>query len=75
MSDIWTAIGQYAFPIVMCIVMAWYVKYREDKHSEEMKEVRTSHTEEINKMTEAINNNTLALQRLTDFMHGDKYGD
>ncbi len=75
MNEIWSAVGQYAFPIVMCLVMAWYVKYREDKHSEELKETRSNHSEELKGMTEAINNNTVALQRLTDFMHGDRYDD
>lgn len=74
MDQIWAAIGQYAFPIVMCVAMGWYVKYREDKHSEEIKETRQSHKQEMDDVTKAINNNTLALQHLTDFMerkHGD----
>ena len=48
--------------------MAWYVKYREDKHSEELKETRDAHKSEMDEVTKAINNNTLALQHLTDFM-------
>ena len=27
MDQIWSVIGQYAFPIVACVVMGWYVKY------------------------------------------------
>ena len=68
MDQIWGVIGQYAFPIVMCILMGWYVKYREDKHSEEIKETRESHKAEMDKVTDALNNNTLALQHLTDYM-------
>lgn len=68
MDQIWSVIGQYAFPIVMCILMGWYVKYREDKHSEEMRETRESHKAEMDKVTDALNNNTLALQHLTDYM-------
>lgn len=68
MDQIWSVIGQYAFPIVMCILMGWYVKYREDKHSEEIKETRDSHKAEMDKVTDALNNNTLALQHLTDYM-------
>lgn len=68
MDQIWSVIGQYAFPIVMCILMGWYVKYREDKHSEEIKETRESHKAEMDKVTDALNNNTLALQHLTDYM-------
>ena len=68
MDQIWSVIGQYAFPIVMCILMGWYVKYREDKHSEEIKETRDNHKAEMDKVTDALNNNTLALQHLTDYM-------
>ena len=68
MDQIWSVIGQYAFPIVMCILMGWYVKYREDKHSDEIKETRESHKTEMDKVTDALNNNTLALQHLTDYM-------
>lgn len=68
MDQIWSVIGQYAFPIVMCILIGWYVKYREDKHSDEIKETRESHKAEMDKVTDALNNNTLALQHLTDYM-------
>lgn len=68
MDQIWSVIGQYAFPIVMCILMGWYVKYREDRHSDEIKETRESHKAEMDKVTDALNNNTLALHHLTDYM-------
>lgn len=48
-----TLITSVGFPISMCLVMAWYIKYVTDKHDEEMKQV-----------TEALNNNTLALNEL-----------
>lgn len=68
MDQIWAAIGQYAFPIVMCVVMGWYVKYREDKHSEEISTINKDHKEEVSKMTDALNNNTLALTQLSDYL-------
>lgn len=55
--DILNLIGQYAFPIVACCAMGWYVKYQGDQHKEEMKEVTT-----------ALHNNTLALQKLIDVL-------
>lgn len=48
--------------------MAWYIKYSEDKHSEELKEIRDMQKSDMVDITKAINNNTLALQHLTDFM-------
>ena len=68
METIWTAVGQYAFPIVMCVMMAWYVKYVEDKHREEVTNLNNSHKQEMKEVTEAIRNNTLALQHLIDYI-------
>ncbi len=56
-SSIVTVISQVGFPIAMCLVMAWYVKYTNDQHKEE-----------IDKITEALNNNTLAVQKLCERM-------
>lgn len=58
-----TSVG---FPIVACIGCAWYVKYTTDNYRQEVKEMRQEHTEEVGKMTDALSNNTLAIQRLTD---------
>ena len=68
MDQIWAAIGQYAFPIVMCVAMGWYVKYREDKHTDEIATLNKDHKEEVSKMVAALNNNTLALTQLSDYL-------
>lgn len=56
------------FPIVMCGAMGYYVKYVTDRNREDMISERKDHQEEVKTMTEAINNNTLAIQKLTDYM-------
>lgn len=66
MSDLATVISSVGFPIVACIGLGWYVKYMTDNNSKEVAEMRKEHQEEISKVTEALNNNTLALQRLCD---------
>ena len=66
MNDIVTMITTVGFPIVACLCMAWYVKYTTDINNAEVKEMRKEHLEEIMSITEAINNNTLALQKLAD---------
>lgn len=68
MDQIFTAVGQYAFPIVMCLVMAYYVKYTEDKHRDERTSITNSHKAEMDQLVTALHNNTLAIQKLTDFM-------
>lgn len=55
MSEVITAISTVGFPIVMCLLM-WYMNEKQDLR----------HKEEVDKMTEAVNNNTLALQKLMD---------
>lgn len=60
--------GQYAFPALACIAMAWYVKYITDQNSSRMDKLNVDHKEEMVQVTAALNNNTLALQHLTDMM-------
>ena len=57
-------IGNYAFPIVSCVAMAWYVKYTTDTNNAEMRSIREEHKSEMAQVTEALNNNTLALNKL-----------
>ena len=67
-NDWITVVTTVGFPIVMCGAMGWFVKDQTDKHREEMTLERAAHQEELSTMTEAINNNTLAIQRLTDYI-------
>ena len=61
-------VGSLGFPIVACIAMGWYVKYQTDQNNKEVKEMRDEHRKEIEKVTEALNNNTLAIQKLSDHL-------
>lgn len=67
-SDIVSIITTVGFPIVACGGMAWYVKYITDRNREDLKEERVMHESEMAKVTEALNNNTLAIQKLTDYI-------
>ena len=68
MDQIWSVVGQYAFPIVACVVMGWYVKYIQDNYRKDISDISSRHKEEMDKVTEALNNNTMAIQRLTDYI-------
>lgn len=68
MDQIWSAIGQYAFPIVACVVMGWYVKYIQDNYRQDISDISSRHKEEMANVTEALNNNTQAIQKLTDYI-------
>ena len=71
MAEVLQLLEQYAFPIVFCLLLAWYVKYVTDKHREDTKELNKLHKEESDKFTEALNNNTLVIQKLLTKL-GDK---
>lgn len=68
-GNITQLITTVGFPIVMCGFMAYFVKYITDKHREERKELNARHSEEIKQVTDALNNNTLALQHLCDTLN------
>ena len=63
-----TAISTVGFPIACCVGMGWYVKYITDKNREDLTTLNAQYKEEMGAVTTAINNNTLALQKLTDRM-------
>lgn len=68
-----TLITTVGFPIVMCGAMAWYVKYITDQNREDIANEREQHDAEMKDVTQAINNNTLALSKLADLIErGDK---
>ena len=64
LQTILQAITTVGFPIVCCGAMGWYVKYQTDKSREEYAKLNELHRSEMLEITEAINNNTLALQKL-----------
>lgn len=66
-SDLIQSVG---FPIVCFLMCGWYVKYREDKNDEKYDKLNTQHDDEMKQMVSALNNNTIALQRLTDKLEG-----
>ena len=83
MADVTTLLGQYVFPIVMCLIMAWYVKDQADKHREEIERLNSQHREEVSSLTtqyreqndnmvEAVSNNTQAIIQLTEVIRNDK---
>ena len=59
-----TLVGSLGFPIVACIGIAYFFAKANDNYRLDMKEASLRHKEEIDKMSEAINNNTKALELL-----------
>lgn len=63
MQTILQAVGSVGFPIVACGAMFW-LNYKTGER----------HREEMNKITEAVNNNTLAITKLTSELEEKKNG-
>ena len=55
MNEVLQAITTVGFPIAMCLILAWYIR-----------EIEIRHSNEVNALKDALNNNTLALQHLAD---------
>lgn len=61
-------ISNVGFPIVCFLACAWYVKYREDKNDDKIEKLNDRHDEENRRMVEALNNNTLAINKLASMI-------
>ena len=66
MNEIVSVVSAVGFPIVAAIACGMFVKWQYEQNAKAMDEVRKEHKDEVSKMTEALNNNTLALQKLID---------
>ena len=65
-------VSTLGFPIACCIACGWYVKYITDKNREQIDKIMEQHQSEMKEVTQALNNNTLASTKLTDYMKGDE---
>lgn len=54
-NDLSALISTLGFPIAMCLIMCYYIN-----------KINDAHKEETDKFAEALNNNTLVLQKLCD---------
>lgn len=61
LTGITTVISTVGFPIAICLILLWYIYKLSEMHKSETKE-----------FTEALNQNTLALQKLSDIISEGK---
>lgn len=64
MNDIVTAISSVGFPIVMCILIFWYM----EKESE-------SHKEEVNSLKDVLTELKISITQLSDKLGGTNSND
>lgn len=65
-QSILTAITTVGFPIVACIAIAWFFNKVNDNYRADIKELQASQKEETKALVDAVNNNTLIIQKLCD---------
>lgn len=65
-NTIITMIGSLGFPIVACIGMAYFFSKINENYRQDIKELGNMNKAEIDKLTEAVNNNTIALTKLVE---------
>ena len=69
MTDtILSVLGNYAFPIVCCIGMAYFVKYMYDKTNQRVDKLNEEHKNEVDTLSEVIKNNTLAVEKMNSLI-------
>lgn len=65
-STLVQAVTSLGFPVVCCGAVMWYVKYLTDANRAEIDDINMQHREEMQQITQAVQNNTEALIRLTE---------
>lgn len=64
------SIVDVGFPVVFDVLLLAFIKYLFDKYTAIIVEKDSQHKEEVNNLSNVINNNTLVMQRLYDKLGG-----
>ena len=72
LQDILNAITTVGFPIVMCGVLAWYVKHMTDKFMGMVDAINTQHDTETKNMIKSLDANTQAIALLSQRLKDDE---
>lgn len=63
-QEVLTAINTVGFPIVACCCIAYFFAKTNDNYRNDLKEQNAAHKEETKQLTEAINRNTIVMEKL-----------
>lgn len=70
-QEIAQLISTLGFPIVVCCLSFWYIKYTHDKNREDIEKMQATYEKEMVDITQALNNNTIALTKLCERLEED----
>lgn len=74
MGEISQLISSIGFPIAMCVLMCYYIKYTQDNYRTDINDLNEKHKEESTKLVQAINNNTLVIKELSERLNNNEEG-
>lgn len=66
LNTIVSVISAVGFPIVACITLMMYIRELSSQQREDINKLNEQHIQEMTTFNEALNNNTVALQKLCD---------
>lgn len=64
-------VSSVGFPVACLIGMGWFIVWKEKTYNDTIKEVNTKNTETMNKMSEALNNNTNVMHQILTVLQKD----
>ena len=71
MDEISQLISSIGFPIAMCVLMCYYIKYTQDNYRTDINNLNEKHKEETTNLVQAINNNTLVIKELSERLNNE----
>lgn len=66
LSSIAQLIGTLGFPIAACCYLFYTMQKEREQNAAQREADRLEHKQEMDKVTEALNNNTIVIQKLVD---------
>ena len=69
-EEILQILEHFGFPVAVCGVLMWYINEINKRFNEQLTSIMNQHKSETDKMVEAINSNTLVMQKLVDRIGG-----
>lgn len=69
------AVTTVGFPTVCCGALMYYIKYMRDSDAEERQKMNEQHAQESKAMSDALNSNTVVLQKLCDKLDAEGVTD
>lgn len=65
-ESIMSAVQTLGIQVVLCLLMAWFVKYMFDRFLKLLEDEKEEHKKEVAGLSEAINNNTIVMTKLLE---------